>query len=90
MITEFNVGNSRRFDRGSTTVVGPLGCKISMIVIVGLLYANAGLVAVPFAQNGNGNENLYMPIGHHFFSGMSTNKRTVDSRSKTHQVTNHA
>jgi hypothetical protein len=29
------------------------------------MYANAGLVAVAFAENGNGNEKLYMPPDDH-------------------------
>lgn len=30
------------------------------------MYANAGLVAVAFAENGNGNEKLYTPPDDHF------------------------
>ena len=57
---------------------------------MGVLYANAGLVAVAFAQNGNGNENLYMPIGDHLLSSMSINKRAVDPNGITYQITNQA
>ena len=33
------------------------------------IYANAGLVAVAFAENGNGNDKLFMPPDDHLLVG---------------------